>query len=86
MAYSVKLTSHAARQFDSLPTAVKPRIAESLRKLAGDPRPPGCKKRASAWSLRIGDYLVIYDVNNNAQLVTVYKIGHRRDVYRDLGL
>jgi len=54
--------------------------------LAGDPRPPGCKKRAGAWSLRIGDYLVIYNVNNNAQFVTVYKIGHRRDLCRDLGL
>jgi hypothetical protein len=32
----------------------------------------------------IGDYLVIYDVNNNAQLVTVYKVGHQRDVCRDL--
>jgi mRNA interferase RelE/StbE len=86
MAYSVKLTSHAARQFDGLPPAVKPRIAEALCKLADEPRPPGCKKRAGAWLLRIGDYLVIYDVNNNAQLVTVYKIGHRRYVYRDLGL
>jgi len=36
------------------------------------------------WLLQIGDYRVIYDVDDEAQLVTVYKIGHRRDVYREL--
>jgi mRNA-degrading endonuclease RelE of RelBE toxin-antitoxin system len=34
----------------------------------------------------VGDYHVIYDVDDDAQLVTVYKVCHRRDVYRDLGL
>jgi mRNA-degrading endonuclease RelE of RelBE toxin-antitoxin system len=52
----------------------------------GPARPPGCKKRVGAWSLRVGDYGVIYGVNDDAQVVTVYKIEHWREVYRDLEL
>ena len=50
----------------------------------GPARSPGRKKRVGTWLLQIGDYRVIYDVDDEAQLVTVYKIGHRRDVYREL--
>jgi len=84
MAYSVKLTSHAARQFDSLPPAVKPRIAEALRKLADDPRPPGCKRLSNRrdWRLRVGDYRIIYLVDDTAGLVFVTWIGPRSSAYK----
>ena len=84
MAYSVKLTSHAARQFDGLPPAVKPRIAEALRKLAGDPRPPGCQRLRNRrdWRVRVGDYRIVYLVDDAAGLVFVTWIGPRGSAYR----
>jgi mRNA interferase RelE/StbE len=82
--YSVKLTSHAARQFDGLPPAVKPHIAESLRKLAGDPRPPGCKRLRNRpdWRLRVGDYRLVYLVDDAARVVSITWIGPRGSAYR----
>jgi mRNA interferase RelE/StbE len=51
--------------------------------LEQDPRPPGCKKLKGrdAWRIRIGDYRVIYEINDGHLIVTVITIGHRREVY-----
>jgi mRNA interferase RelE/StbE len=48
-----------------------------------DPRPLGCKKLKGrdAYRIRIGDYRVIYEINDGRLIVTVVTIGHRREVY-----
>ena len=74
-----------ARQEDleQLSDAAYERIRDTIRGLAEDPRPPGCAKLTAreAWRLRVGDYRVIYEIDDAARVVAVLHVGHRRDVY-----
>ena len=61
------------------------RVMDRTRGLADDPRPPGCEKLvgiANAWRTRSGNYRVIYTVDDRAQVVTLTRVGHGREVYR----
>lgn len=59
------------------------RITKAIQALAEDPRPARSTKLvgADAWRLRVGDYRVIYLLDDVVTVVTVTRIGHRRDVY-----
>lgn len=85
MAYEIHLTRSAKRQFGRLPAEMKRRIAAAIDGLMEDPRPPGCIKLSgpeNLYRLRVGDYRIIYDIQDEAVTVLVVKIGHRREVYR----
>lgn len=84
MAYSVILTSLAEKQLDGLASTVRPRIAEVLRGLAETPRPHGCKKLKgqASWGFRVGDYRIIYLIDDGAHAVRVTWIGPRGAAYR----
>ena len=88
MRYRLQLKRSAGKELRALHPVDRDRVVVAIRSLAEDPRPPGCKKlkRVGAWSIRVGDYRVIYDVDDSDLLVTVLRVRHRRDVYRDLGL
>jgi len=61
------------------------RVMEAIRSLADDSRPPGTKPltgRQGSWRLRVGDYRVIYTIDDAALVVTVLGVAHRREVYR----
>ncbi len=60
------------------------RIVRRMNDLSVDPRPPGCQKLSMEprYRLRTGDYRVLYEVDDDRSVVTITKIGHRRDVYR----
>ena len=61
------------------------RIAHALRNLAVDPRPVGYRKLTGTkhdWRIRVGDYRVIYEVTDLLKVLRVYRIRHRREVYR----
>ena len=60
------------------------RIAGRIEKLAANPRPSGCKKLkggVNEWRIRIGDYRVIYTVEDSTRAVEVTRIAHRKEVY-----
>ena len=60
------------------------RIVPRLEQLATEPRPPGCKKLRGGdkeWRIRIGDYRVVYEIDNDARAVDVTRIAHRSEVY-----
>lgn len=70
-----------------LPRAAQASIIDVLRGLAADPRPSGCEHLSGSegfYRVRSGDYRVVYAIDDPAFLVTVVKVAHRRDVYRDL--
>lgn len=48
------------------------------------PRPPGSEKMSgrNAYKIRVGDYRIIYTIQDKILLVTVIDAGHRRDIYR----
>lgn len=60
------------------------RILDRIRRLAEDPRPPGCEKLSSEDKFRVrqGKYRIVYSVRDDALVVHVVKVGHRKDVYR----
>jgi mRNA interferase RelE/StbE len=65
---------------------VQVRISEAIDDLATYPRPPGAKRLVgqNGYRLRQGDYRVLYTVDDQARVIRVYRIGHRRDIYRHL--
>lgn len=83
--YNVVIERSAQRQLGKLPVDAQRRIASRINGLAHDPRPPGIKKLrgdpAGALRLRVGDYRVLYRVEDEAVRVLVIRIGHRRDIY-----
>lgn len=83
--YSVEFTTAAARELKKLePPAARKKILEKIRELKDDPRPAGCRKivgEKNAWRLRVGDYRVLYEVDDQVVTVTVFRIAHRREAY-----
>lgn len=86
MSYEVLIKPAAQRQLKKLPRAVQADLIALIEQLAQDPRPLGCKKlkgRQSQYRMRLGDYRVIYSIEEEALVVRVIKVGHRRDVYEE---
>jgi mRNA interferase RelE/StbE len=82
--YNVALTSSAAKELKKLPVQLVARIVPRLESLAANPRPPGCKKMQGGdreWRIRIGDYRVVYTIDDAKLLVEVTRIRHRSGVY-----
>ena len=85
--YTVFTLAAARRQLTQLRKTHNPKlknIVAAIRSLADTPRPLGVRKLADriALRLRVGDYRIIYSVDDNHRTVTVIAIGHRREVYR----
>lgn len=68
----------------AVPRKDRLRIIEKIRGLASDLRPPGCEKLSGEEKYRIrqGSYRILYSIQDDALIVSVIKVGHRRDVYR----
>ena len=84
MTYAVEILRAAQKQLAKIDRQVQSRIIASIRRLATDPRPSGCKKLSGrpAWRVRIGAYRVIYEIHEDKLVVLVVTIGNRGDVYR----
>ncbi|MGH7381123.1 MAG: type II toxin-antitoxin system RelE family toxin [Candidatus Methylomirabilales bacterium] len=84
MSYTVRLKPRTERELDRLPIAVARRIWERLLALERDPRPRGAAKLegVEGYRIRIGDYRVVYLVDDDQRVVDVARIAHRREVYR----
>jgi mRNA interferase RelE/StbE len=84
MSHTVFILRRAQKELAQLPVGDYERVRDAISALAQDPRPPGCLKLTgrSGWRLRIGEYRVIYEIDDGQQVITILHIGHRRDVYR----
>lgn len=86
--YSVEFTSTSRKQLARLDRSAQARILKATALLAAVPRPPNARRLVSSselWRLRLGDYRVIYAIDEERIVVSVAKVGHRSSVYRDLG-
>jgi mRNA interferase RelE/StbE len=82
--YNVVVSKSAAKELSKLPTTVNNRIIKAILKLSDDPRPQGSQKLkggAENWRIRIGDYRVVYAIDDEVMIVDVRKVGHRKDIY-----
>jgi len=71
----------------ALPQDVRQRIDARIQSLADNPRPPGVEKLGGEerlYRVRVGDYRVVYSIEDDVLLVLVVRIGHRGEVYRKL--
>ncbi len=86
MSYRIELESRARREFLDLPRDVQERLAAALDDLRNDPRPPGAKRLSGSpgYRVRKGTHRVLYIIDDSAKIVRVYRIGHRREVYRGI--
>jgi mRNA interferase RelE/StbE len=84
MTYTVLILRRAQRELQRLPQEDYERVRDAMRGLAQHPRPPGCLALTgrAGWRIRIGEYRVIYEIDDVQHTVTIVHVGHRRDVYR----
>ena len=81
MSYALRIKASAAKELEAIDGAsMRRKIVDAI-----EPRPPACKKlagRDAAYRLRVGNYRIVYTVNDGEIVVEMIKIGHRREVYR----
>ena len=84
MPYKVELETRARREYRQLPARVREQVSDAIDDLQADPRPPGCKKPfgTTGYRVRTGNYRILYTIDDAAAIVRIYRIGHRREVYR----
>ena len=85
MPYTISYVPSAARTIRKLDKSAACRLLVAIDGLAIDPRPPGCiqlKGGKGEFRIRVGDYRVVYDVQDDELVVLVLRVGHRREVYR----
>lgn len=83
MTYRIELRPAALRALKKLDPPVARRIQGAIALLAEDPRPPAARplRGRPGMRVRVGDYRIIYTVEDDVLLIVVVTLGHRRDVY-----
>lgn len=83
--YAITFARSARKDLEVLDAALVSRIFAKIKSLTAEPRPTGCRKLVGEkhlWRIRIGDYRVIYAIDDQSETVDVIAIRHRRDAYR----
>jgi mRNA interferase RelE/StbE len=82
--FAVLLHPKAAKELEKIENTTKTRIVERLRDLKDNPERVGkILRQSNFWSLRVGDYRAIYEIDRTRRQVVVLFIGHRKKVYDD---
>ena len=82
--YSLEIELSAQKELDALDDVVFTRIDRRILALEDNPRPAGCKMLKGykdQWRVRVGDWRVVYIIDDTAKLVTITRVAHRREVY-----
>jgi mRNA interferase RelE/StbE len=83
--YEIILERRVERDLRQLAADTFRRVIAAIEALADDPRPPNCRKLTGSdndWQVRVGDYRVLYEIDDENQMVRVMRIRHRREAYR----
>lgn len=84
--YAIEFTAAAAKELRKLDPPARRRVVAAVEALSTDPR-QGARKLIGlddAWRIRVGDYRILYEIDDVVVLITVIRIGHRRSVYERL--
>ncbi len=84
--YRILIKRSAEKEMDRLPDRAFQRVAQAILKLERDPRAKGSKKLRGVqdYRLRVGEYRILYCIDDDTRVVEVIAVGHRRDLYRGL--
>ena len=82
--YSVIVQPSAQKELEKLPNIIQNKILKALISLSDNPRPVGCKKLvgSDSWRVRIGEYRVVYIIEDKVLRIEIIRIANRKDVYR----
>ncbi len=82
--YTVIIRPSAEKEMFGLEKIEQKKIFNALEKLAHHPRPAGCKKLIGSplWRIRVGNYRIVYSIEDNVLKVFIIRIAHRKEVYR----
>ncbi len=82
--YRLEVSHTAHRQIRKLPPQTQERVNQAIARLAEDPRLPGVKKLVArgGYRIRVGDYRILYHVDDGAKVVVIYRVMPRENVYR----
>ena len=83
--YAVTFARSARKELEALDRPLIARLFKRIEALAVNPRPTGCRRLvglADLWRIRVGDYRVIYEVDDGRRVVDVVAVRHRSDAYR----
>ena len=82
--HELRIGRSAAKELESVPDKVIDRVAAKIDSLSTQPRPAGCKKLRGAddlWRVRVGDYRIVYAIDDTQSIVEIRVIRHRKDAY-----
>jgi mRNA interferase RelE/StbE len=82
--YVLDIKPSARKELENLSDSLIARLAPKIDGLAADPRPSGCRKLRGYkdfWRIRVGEYRVVYIIDDDRKMVSVTRVAHRRDVY-----
>jgi mRNA interferase RelE/StbE len=84
LTYSIQFEKRAVRELQKLQKSDQRRLVKAIDALSTDPRPHGSKKlrNTAAYRIRVGDYRVIYELEDGLLTIFIIKLGNRRDVYK----
>jgi len=83
--YKIILKYYASKELQQLPKAAVNKIVSSINGLIENPRPAGVKKFKGSdedlYRIRVGDYRIIYVINEGIKIVNIRRVGYRKDIY-----
>ena len=83
--YNVILAKSAQKELESLNQLVLKKVFMKMESLAMNPRPTGCVKlqgNSDLWRIRVGEYRIIYSINDKHHCVDINRVRHRKDAYK----
>jgi mRNA interferase RelE/StbE len=83
LSYEVRIVRSAEKEMNRFPPTVRVRLSKKALSLEDNPRPRGVKK-LSGWEeyrLRVGDYRILYIINDREHIITILAVSHRREAY-----
>jgi len=82
--YRIIIERKAAKEIENLPNDVIQRIADVIKSLGHNPRPHNSKKLTGevGWRVRVGDYRILYTIDDSQKLITIYRVRLRKEAYR----
>ncbi len=87
MRYTVEVSPAAGRQIRKLDRNPQERVLARIEKLQEDPRPHDASKLQAPedlYRIRVGDFRIVYQVEDDRLLVLIVKVGNRKEIYRSL--
>lgn len=82
--YKIIVENRASKEIESLPNDIIQSVIDAIKALGSNPRPYGVKKLVGedGWRIRIKTYRILYTINDKQRIISIYRVKHRRDVYR----